>query len=136
MQPQSNKRKKTPINPRSREKPFGVWSAAVVSEPERLVFISGITSRDEDGNVVGEGDVAAQTRRVLENMQLTMEAAGGTLADIVAVTVFVRNIDDFAEIHAVRREFFPEDPPASTMVEVSRLVDERSLIEINAVAAL
>jgi enamine deaminase RidA (YjgF/YER057c/UK114 family) len=65
-----------------------------------------------------------------------MQACGGDLKDIVSVTVFVRDITQFSAIHEVRREYFPVDPPASTMVEVSRLVDERSLIEINAVAVL
>ena len=58
------------------------------------------------------------------------------MKDIVSVTVFVLNVDHFSEIHEVRRQYFPSEPPASTMVEVSRLVDERMLIEINAIAAL
>ena len=65
-----------------------------------------------------------------------MEAAGGTLADIVRVDVFVCDIEQFDAIHQVRRRYFPDKAPASTMVQVSRMVDNRSLIEINAIGVL
>jgi 2-iminobutanoate/2-iminopropanoate deaminase len=124
------------LEPEGVMKPFGVWSPVIVTNPGRLVFISGFTSRNEKGDVVGVGDIGAQTRQVCENLKLSMEAAGGSLKDIVAVTVFVRDITKFDDIHAVRREYFPDSAPTSTMVEVSRMVDERSLIEINAIAVL
>jgi len=125
------------VQPNEIARPAGAWSPAiVVTEPRRLVFVSGFTSRDDKGRVVCEGDISGQTRQVCENLKATLEAAGGTLADIVSVTVFTRDITQFDAIHAVRREYFPIEPPASTMVEVSRLVDERSLIEINAIAVL
>lgn len=117
--------------------PSGVWSPiVVVKNPGSLVFLSGFTSRDKDGNVHGIGDIKAQTRRVCELLELSMKSAGGTLADIVRVDVYVRDIKQFSAIHEVRREFFPNNAPTSTMVEVSRMVDERSLIEINAIAVL
>jgi enamine deaminase RidA (YjgF/YER057c/UK114 family) len=124
------------IQPKDVAKPKGVWTPVVVTKPGRMVFVSGFTSRDENGNVVGVGDIRAQTRQVCENLKKAMKAAGGELSDIVAVTVFVRDITQFDDIHAVRREYFPDKPPTSTMVEISRLVDERSLIEINAIAVL
>lgn len=117
--------------------PSGVWSpVVVVKNPGSLVFLSGFTSRDKDGNVYGVGDIKAQTRRVCELLELSMKSAGGTLADIMRVDVYVRDIKQFAAIHEVRREFFPNNAPTSTMVEVSSMVDERSLIEINAIAVL
>ena len=82
------------------------------------------------------GDIRAQTRRVCELLSESMSAAGGQLSDIVRVDVYVRDIEMFSAIHEVRREFFPSLPPTSTMVEVTRLVDERSLIEINAIGVL
>jgi enamine deaminase RidA (YjgF/YER057c/UK114 family) len=117
-------------------KPKGVWSTAVEARPGRLIFISGLVSRNEAGDVVGEGDITAQTDQVCRNLQQAITNAGGTLEDLVRVDVYVRNIGEFEKIHAVRRRYFPKDPPASTMVEVSRMTDERFLIEINAIAVL
>lgn len=125
---------KTAIHPEGLSKPFGVWTTAFTAEASRLLFISGLTARGADGQVVGEGDMAAQTRQVCENLKRTVETAGATLKDIVWVQVFTTDVTEFAEIHAVRREYFPEEPPASTMVEISRLVDPKCIIEINAIA--
>lgn len=128
---------KVVIQPEKIAKPAGVWSPAiVVKQPKTLVFLSGFTARNESGEVAHPGDIRGQTRLVCENLKATVEAAGGTLKDIVSVTVFVRDIKQFDAIHEVRRQYFPSEPPASTMVEVTRLVDERMLIEINAIAAL
>lgn len=102
----------------------------------RLLFISGMTARNAEGEVTGVGDVSAQTDQVCRNLQAAVEAAGGTLDDIVRVDVYVRNIEHFDAIHAVRRRWFTGVPPASTMVEVSRFVSEHYLIEINAIAVL
>jgi 2-iminobutanoate/2-iminopropanoate deaminase len=136
MQEERPMSEKITLLPEGLPKPLGVWSHAVAVRPQYLLFVSGLTARDAQGNVVGVGDISVQTRQVLENLTKTLAAAGGTLADIVSVTVFVRDVRMFDAIHAVRREYFPSAPPASTMVEVTRLVDERCLIEINAVAAL
>ena len=116
--------------------PRGVWSVATVARPGRLVFVSGLLSKDAAGEVVGVGDIGAQTEQVLKNLARALEAAGGTLNDVVRVDVYIRDMSHFAQIHAVRRRYFPKDPPASTMVEVSRLTDERCLIEITAIAVL
>ena len=125
------------VQPPGVAKPAGAFSSAVVvTQPSRLMFLSGMTARDETGNVVCVGDIRGQTRLVCENLRVLVEAQGGTLQDIVSVTVFVLDIRHFDAIHEVRRQYFPTDPPASTMVEVTRLVDDRMLIEINAVAAL
>jgi 2-iminobutanoate/2-iminopropanoate deaminase len=118
-------------------KPFGVWSPAILcSDVRRTLYISGLTSRDSSGAVVGEGDYAAQTRQICENLKATVETAGGSLSDIVSVTVFVIDIEQFDAIHRVRKEYFPKNPPASTMVQVTRLVEKKCLIEINAIAAI
>jgi 2-iminobutanoate/2-iminopropanoate deaminase len=125
------------VHPGNVAKPAGVWSPAiVVTQPGRLVFLSGFTARNEKGEVVHVGDIRGQTRLVCENLKATVEAAGGSLADLVSVTVFVTDIEEFDAIHEIRRQYFPNEPPASTMVEVTRLVHKDMLIEINAVAAL
>lgn len=117
-------------------KPRGVWSTAVASRPGKMVFVSGLLSKDENGELIGVGDVGAQTEQVLKNLTVALESAGGTLADVVRVDVYVRDISKFAEIHAVRARYFPKNPPTSTMVEVSSLTDERCLIEITAIAVV
>ena len=124
------------VNPAGYDAPFGVWSPVIVTDPGRLVFISGWTSRDQSWDVVGVDDIRAQTRQVCENLKASIEACGGTLDDILSVTVFVTDIELFDDIHAVRREYFPNDPPTSTMIEVSRMVDEKSMIEMNAIAVI
>jgi 2-iminobutanoate/2-iminopropanoate deaminase len=115
--------------------PSGHFSQGVVAPAQgRMVFISGMTARDNDGLVVGPGDIDKQTRQVCENLKRAMGAAGGTLDDIVRVDVFVRNIEHFDAIHRVRREYFSAPAPASTMLEVSKMVSPEMLIEINAIA--
>jgi reactive intermediate/imine deaminase len=100
-----------------------------------MVFVSGQVARDLDGSVVGVGDVAAQTRKVLQNMQSVLAESGSTMDDVVKVTVFVTNLErHFTDIHKVRAEFFKSDYPASTMVEVKALVHEDMLVEIEAIA--
>ena len=115
-------------------KPKGVWSVATIANPGSLIFVSGLLAKDANGEIVGVGDISAQTEKVLENLKTALTAAGASLADVVRVDVYIRDMAHFPEIHAVRRRYFPQDPPASTMVEVSRLTDERALIEITAIA--
>lgn len=101
-----------------------------------LLFISGLVGIDGDGKVVGEGDAARQTRRIFENMQQVLAAAGAGFGDVLRVTVFLTDIDDRARINPVRQEFFGDARPASTLVEVSRLVRPDLLVEIEAVVGL
>lgn len=117
--------------------PNGHFSQATITEAKgRLLFISGMTSRRPDGTIAGVGDVKAQTRQVCDNLKAAVEAAGGTLEDICRVDVYVRNMEHFAAIHEVRREYFTGVPPASTMVEVTKMTSPDYLIEINAIAVL
>ena len=101
-----------------------------------LLFISGLVGVDADGKVVGEGDAARQTRQIFENMRRVLEAAGAGFGDVLKVTVFLTNIEDRARINPVRQEFFGAARPASTLVEVSRLVRPDLLVEIEAVVGL
>ncbi len=117
-------------------KPIGVFSHAIKAEGKQFLFISGLTARDRSGKVVGKGDMKAQTRQVLENMKIVLEEAGASFDQIVKVTVYVTDMKDFREIHEVRAQYFKGDLPASTLVQVTRLVNEDCLIEIDAVAVL
>ena len=118
-------------------KPVGHFSQATVVEAKgRLVFISGMTSRLPDGTVGGIGDITEQTRLVCEKLKASVESAGGTLDHICRVDVYVRNMEHFDAIHAVRRQYFKPPLPASTMVEVTKMVSPEFLIEINAIAVI
>lgn len=117
--------------------PNGHFSQATTIEARgKLVFVSGMTARRPDGSIAGIGDVSEQTRQVCENVKAAVEAAGGSLADVVRVDVYVRNMEDFDKIHAVRREYFKPPLPASTMVEICKMTSPDYLIEINAIAVL
>ena len=117
--------------------PSGHFSHATMAAAEgRMVFISGMTSRRPDGSIAGIGDIEAQTRQVCENLKAAVEEAGGTLDDICRVDVYVRNMEHLDLIHKVRREYFKAPAPASTMVEVTKMVSPEYLIEISAIAVL
>jgi 2-iminobutanoate/2-iminopropanoate deaminase len=114
----------------------GAFSAGVEAPAGRTIYISGQVSLDAEGNVVGEGDIKRQTETVLEHVKTVVEEAGGGMDDIVKVTIFIRDMRLYDEIHEVRRRYFEEPYPASSMVEVSALIDPRLHIEIEAVAVV
>jgi len=102
----------------------------------RLVFVSGCVASDTDGRVVGGNDATAQARQVHENLKTCLAAAGATFADVCKVTVFLKNIADREKVNVARREYFGAHRPASTLVEISRLVRDDFLVEIEAIAVL
>ncbi|HEX3952512.1 MAG TPA: RidA family protein [Stellaceae bacterium] len=117
--------------------PSGVFSHATMIEAKgRLVFISGMVAALPDGTIAGIGDIEVQTRQVCENLKAAVEAAGGTMDDICRVDVYIRNMEQFAGIHKIRREYFKEPLPASTMVEVTKMTSPDALIEISAIAVI
>ena len=107
-----------------------------VDNPKSLIFLSGQLSRDAFGNIVGKGDMKEQTKQCIQNMQTVLEAAGGSLDDIVSIVVYTTDIRQFKEIVAAREEFFINKLPTSTIVEVNHLADPGLLIEFQATAAL
>ena len=107
-----------------------------VDNPRSLIFLSGQLSRDANGALVGPGDMAEQTRQCIRNMSTVLEAAGGSLEDIVSVVVYTTDMRQFKEVVAARMEFFVDKLPTSTIVEVNHLADPGLLIEIQAIAAL
>ncbi|MCZ6531664.1 MAG: RidA family protein [SAR324 cluster bacterium] len=101
-----------------------------------MLFVSGQLAK-VDSELVGKGDIKAQTRQVLENIKKVLDQAGATFSDVVRVTVYITDMSHFRDIHDVRLQYFDKDNlPASTMVEVSGFVDEDALIEIDAVAVI
>jgi len=107
-----------------------------VDNPGSLIFLSGQLSRDANGNLVGPGDMMEQTRQAIRNMKTVLEAAGGSLSDVVSIVVYTTDIRQFKDIVVARTEFFKEKLPTSTIVEVNHLADPGLLIEFQAIAAL
>jgi reactive intermediate/imine deaminase len=100
------------------------------------IYVAGQLPYDKDGNLVGVGDIRAQTRRVLGNIRKIVEAGGGTMDHVVKVTVFVTDVRYRETYGEVRSEFFGPNPPASTLVQISNLAIPDALIEIEAVAVI
>jgi 2-iminobutanoate/2-iminopropanoate deaminase len=115
------------------------FSQVVVASGKRIAFISGQTAWDERKNIVGGESVLEQARQAFRNLEKAMEAAGGTLKDVVALRIYV--VDYQAESGtavgtALRERFSSENPPASTWIGVAALADPEFLIEIEATAML
>jgi enamine deaminase RidA (YjgF/YER057c/UK114 family) len=102
-----------------------------------LLYISGTTATDENRQVVGVGDIAAQTRYIFQKFEKVLAAAGGSFDNIVETTDYFLTLDGYRETADVRREFFRGPPyPAATGVLVASLIRPEALIEIKAVAVL
>jgi 2-iminobutanoate/2-iminopropanoate deaminase len=103
---------------------------------KRMIWVSGQLPFDKDGQLVGKGDIGKQTDQCIKNIVDVLSGLGGTLNDVVQVTVFVKDMGGLETIHKVRLRHFREPYPTSTLVEVKGFVHPEALIEINAVAAL
>lgn len=114
--------------------PISHFSDAVIAGG--TLYVSGLVATDEHGKVVGAGDVVEQTRQIFRNLKLILDKAGATPADVAKVTIFMRDASQRPLINPLRQEFFGSHRPASTLVEISRLVRDDLLIEIEAVAVL
>ena len=101
-----------------------------------FVFVSGMLPVDAAGALVGTGDVIRQAEQVLDNVGLVLRAAGAGFSDVVKVGVFLVNMADREPVNTVRRRYFGDARPASTLVEVSALALAGALVEIEAVARL
>lgn len=113
-------------------KAIGPYSQAVAHNG--LVYLSGQIPLDPATGAVVEGDVAAQTERVLENLQAVLAAAGSSLAQVLKTTVYLKDMDDFPRMNEVYGRYFAENPPARATVEVARLPRDVR-VEIDCIAA-
>src|SRR5579884_3029944 len=112
---------------------IGPYSQAVIHGD--LVFLSGQIALDAATGQLVDGDIAAQTRRVLDNIQAVLEAAGSSLRSVLRTTVFLKDMSELAAMNAVYGDYFPENPPARSTVQAARLPRDVS-IEIDVIAAL
>lgn len=115
--------------------PAGHYSHGIITSG-RLLFVAGQVALDEQGNLVGRDDPAAQARQVLTNMQRIIESAGGRMADVARSTVYLTSLDHRNAVASVRQEFFPHPPPVNTLLVVSSLADPDFLVEIDAIVPL
>jgi enamine deaminase RidA (YjgF/YER057c/UK114 family) len=125
-------------------KPDGIapgngYSHVVVTSPGKLVFISGQVARDKQGNLVGKGDLRAQTVQVFENLKAALASAGATFNDVVKINWYVKDFkqENLGILREVRTMYVNKDnPPASTLSGVAALAQDDYLIEVEAVAAI
>ncbi len=101
-----------------------------------LVAVSGSAAIDSDGNLVGPGDPYLQTRQCIDVIRRALEQAGASLQDVVRTRMFVTDIEQWADIARAHQEAFGDIMPATSMVEVSRLIDPEMLVEIEADAVV
>ncbi|WP_025847045.1 RidA family protein [Paenibacillus ehimensis] len=101
----------------------------------RTIYVSGQVAVNQHGELVGPGDLAAQTRQVFENIKSALEASGASFNDVVKLTFFVTDIAQMQTVRDIRDSYVnTKNPPASSAVEVSKLVNDQFLIEIEAIA--
>ena len=128
----------TRSNPNTVAAPMGTYSQAVRVETGDAVWlhVSGQIAIDLEGNLVGPGDVRAQTRQVFENLKAILAANGATFDDVVKIGTYLTTLEDLAGMREVRSEYLTAEPPASTAVQVVALVVPDALIEIDLVAVV
>lgn len=121
-------------SPDAPEPPPKTWSNCLVAG--NIAYIAGMTARTPAGSAQTSLDDYGQSKAIFTKIKGLVEAAGGTMADVVKITVFVTDIRRREQVWKARQEFFTGDFPASTLVEVSKLADPSITVEIEAVAHL
>ena len=121
------------IIPKGSAPPLAPYSPG--TKASSAVYVSGTLALDSAGNLVGKGDVKAQTRHVLETIKLVLETAGGSMNDITFNHIFLANMADYAAMNEVYRKYFPDRPPARYCIRAD-LVRPEFLVEIASIAHL
>jgi len=130
---------KSLINPPTLARPTG-FSHGILVTGGRLLFLAGQTASNAEGQIVAPGNLAGQYEQVLRNLQTVVETAGGKMQDIMKMTIFIRNRDDYLAhlkpLGNVHRTFFGAYYPATALLEISRLFQDDALIEIEGLAVI
>ena len=126
------------VNPEGVHPPAAGYTQVVsVAGPVKVLYISGQVPKNQENEIVGKGNLEAQTRQVYQNLEIVLRSMGATFDDVVKQTIYTTQISQVHIIRTVRAEFLNDKrPPASTLVGVTSLVDPAFLIEIEAVAVL
>jgi 2-iminobutanoate/2-iminopropanoate deaminase len=122
------------VSTRKVARPSGPWSMGVKTKPGELLFIAGAVSLDENGELVGPGDIEAQTHQTMRNFQAVVEAGGMRMSDVVKITTFMLDVTQYEAMARVRSQYLSEPYPASTLVEVTNLLYPNLLVEIDGIA--
>ena len=121
-------------NPPALSTPTGYTHIVEVTGPNRTIYISGQIAYDQDGKVVGAGDMKAQAEQVFRNLEAALTAAGAKFSDVVKMNSYITDMSKIQAVRDVRARYFKDATPASTFVEVKGLVRPELLLEIEVVA--
>jgi len=119
------------INPEGMTQPTAYTH---VVRHDNVLYIAGQVSADADGNVIGESDMRAQVRQVHENLKSVLASQGADFGNVVKITIYTTDIDAYRETGDIRRKYWTEGAPASTLVQIDRLARLVFLVEIEATA--
>lgn len=123
---------RTHVNPPDLPTPIGPFSYGVLDDG--TLYVSGAVSTDDAWNVVGKGDVAAQTQRAFENIERVLQAGGCSLADVIKMNIYLVNAAEYKPMNEVRKRVFKPPYPASTVVVVKELILPDLLVEVEVIA--
>ncbi len=112
----------------------GTWAQA--TSKGNLIFISGQVPLDSDGNLVGANDFEVQAKQCLDNLVYMLEEMGASLENLACITVYLKDMAHRSIFAEVRKAYFQDNPPASTLVEVSSMFMDEILLELNGIAVL
>ena len=123
------------LNPPALSAPAG-YTHVVQVHGGRAIYIAGQVALDKSGNVVGKGDFGAQATQVFENLKSALAAGGATFDNLVKVNTFVTDLSHMQTLRSIRAKYYGKNPPASTLVQITKLANDDLMIEIEAIAVV